>query len=125
MTTAVNPGSLPVTAPSVLAAKKGGHAFPWKALAPVLVALIIAAFPPPDGLAQHAWYFFAIFAGVIVGLMLEPLPGAAIGLIGVALVTVLAPYVLFGPPNSPRLASSPPTRDSPGHCPASRTRRSG
>ena len=29
--------------------------------------------------------------------MLEPLPGAAIGLIGVALVTVLAPYVLFGP----------------------------
>jgi L-tartrate/succinate antiporter len=29
--------------------------------------------------------------------VLEPLPGAAIGLIGVALVTVLAPYVLFGP----------------------------
>ena len=53
--------------------------------------------PPPEGLAQHAWYFFAIFAGVIVGLMLEPLPGAAIGLIGVALVTILAPYVLFGP----------------------------
>jgi L-tartrate/succinate antiporter len=53
--------------------------------------------PPPEGLAQHAWYFFAIFAGVIVGLMLEPLPGAAIGLIGVALVTILAPYVLYGP----------------------------
>jgi di/tricarboxylate transporter len=64
---------------------------------------------PPEGLAQHAWYFFAIFAGVIVGLMLEPLPGAAIGLIGVVLVTVLAPYVLFGPPNWPRPASSPPT----------------
>jgi len=97
MTTAVNPGSLPATAPSALTAKKGGHAFPWKALAPIAVALIIAAFPAPEGLAQHAWYFFAIFAGVIVGLMLEPLPGAAIGLIGVVLVTVLAPYVLFGP----------------------------
>jgi L-tartrate/succinate antiporter len=74
-----------------------GHAFPWKALVPLAVALIIALIPPPEGLAQHAWYFFAIFAGVIVGLVLEPLPGAAIGLIGVALVTVLAPYVLFGP----------------------------
>jgi L-tartrate/succinate antiporter len=64
---------------------------------PVIVAGAIALFPPPEGLAQHAWYFFAIFAGVIVGLMVEPLPGAAIGLIGVVLVTLLAPYVLFSP----------------------------
>jgi L-tartrate/succinate antiporter len=98
MTTAVNPGSLPVTAPSALSTPlKGGQAFPWKALAPIAVALIIAAFPAPEGLAQHAWYFFAIFAGVIVGLVLEPLPGAAIGLIGVAVVTMLAPYAFFGP----------------------------
>jgi L-tartrate/succinate antiporter len=69
----------------------------WKALAPIAVALAIALLPAPEGLPQHAWYFFAIFAGVIVGLMLEPLPGAAIGLIGVAVVTVLAPYVLFSP----------------------------
>jgi L-tartrate/succinate antiporter len=69
----------------------------WKAIAPLAVALAIALVPPPDGLAQHAWYFFAIFAGVIVGLMLEPLPGGAIGLIGVTLVTVLAPYVLYSP----------------------------
>jgi L-tartrate/succinate antiporter len=74
-----------------------GHTFPWKALLPPAVAIAIALFPPPDGLAQHAWYFFAIFAGVIVGLMLEPLPGAAIGLIGVVLVTLLSPYVLFSP----------------------------
>ena len=53
--------------------------------------------PAPAGLPQHAWYFFAIFAGVIVGLMVEPLPGGAIGLIGVTLVTVLAPWVLFSP----------------------------
>ncbi len=96
MTATVHPGSLPVAAPSAVATPKGGHAFRWKALAPVAVTLILAAFPPPDGLAQHAWYFFAIFAGVIVALVLEPLPGAAIGLIGVTLVTVLAPYVLFG-----------------------------
>ena len=69
----------------------------WKALAPVAVAIILALLPAPGGLAPHAWYFFAIFAGVIVGLMLEPLPGGAIGLIGVTLVTVLAPWVLYAP----------------------------
>lgn len=70
---------------------------PWKALAPVVVALVLALLPAPAGLAPHAWYFFAIFAGVIVGLMLEPLPGGAIGLIGVTLVTVLAPWVMYTP----------------------------
>ncbi len=69
----------------------------WKMLAPIVAALAIALVPAPEGLPQHAWYFFAIFVGVIVGLMLEPLPGAAVGLIGVSLVTVLSPYVLFGP----------------------------
>ena len=83
-------------APGTPTAQKA-HGFPWKALLPVVVAGLIALFPAPEGLAQHAWYFFAIFAGVIVGLMLEPLPGAAIGLIGVVLVAVLAPYVLFSP----------------------------
>ncbi len=69
----------------------------WKALAPVAVAILLALLPAPAGLAPHAWYFFAIFAGVIVGLMLEPLPGGAIGLIGVTLITVLAPWVLYAP----------------------------
>lgn len=67
-----------------------------KALPPILVAIIIALIPAP-GLPQHAWYFFAIFAGVIVALMLEPLPGGAIGIIGVTLITVLSPWVLFSP----------------------------
>jgi len=69
----------------------------WKAIAPIVVAIVIAVLPAPAGLAPHAWYFFAIFAGVIVGLMLEPLPGGAVGLIGVTLVTCLAPWVLFAP----------------------------
>ena len=69
----------------------------WKALAPIIVAFAIALLPPPEGLAPYAWYYFAVFAGVIVGLMLEPLPGGAIGLIGVTVVTVLAQYMLFAP----------------------------
>lgn len=96
MTVAVNAGSPPAAAPTVATAP-ARRGLTWKALLPVVVALVIAIIPPPEGLAQHAWYFFAIFAGVIVGLVLEPLPGAAIGLIGVTVVTLLAPYVLFGP----------------------------
>jgi L-tartrate/succinate antiporter len=68
-----------------------------KALAPVIVAIALALLPAPAGLAQHAWYYFAIFAGVIVGLMLEPIPGAAIGLIAVTLVTMLSEWVFYGP----------------------------
>ena len=97
MTVAATPGTGNVPAAVKAPAAKGEHGFPWKAALPIAVAVVLALIPPPEGLAQHAWYFFAIFAGVIVGLMLEPLPGAAIGLIGVVLVTILAPYVLFSP----------------------------
>jgi len=69
----------------------------WKAVVPIAVAIILALIPAPEGLAQYSWYFFAIFAGVIVGLMFEPLPGGAIGLIGVTVVTVLARFVLYSP----------------------------
>jgi L-tartrate/succinate antiporter len=68
-----------------------------RAIAPVAVALLLALLPAPHGLAQHAWYYFAIFAGVVVGLMLEPLPGSVIGLIGVVVVAVLHPLVLYSP----------------------------
>ena len=64
---------------------------------PAAVTITIALVPRPDGLAPHAWYFFALFAGVVVGLMTEPLPGPAVSLIGVTLITVLAPWVLFSP----------------------------
>src|SRR6266404_1212738 len=69
----------------------------WKAIAPIAVAVVLALLPVPSGLPHHAWYFFSIFVGVIVGLVLEPLPGAAIALIGITVVTILAPFVLFSP----------------------------
>lgn len=69
----------------------------WKALAPLVIAGIIALLPVPSGLAPHAWYFFSIFVGVIVGLVLEPLPGAAIALMGITLTAVLGRFVLFSP----------------------------
>jgi L-tartrate/succinate antiporter len=81
----------------------------WKFVTPVVVIIVIALIPAPSGLPQHAWYYFAIFAGVIVGLMLEPLPGGAIGLAGVTLATLLAPWVLYGPAELAKPGFSPST----------------
>ena len=80
---------------------------PWRAIVPIAVAVLLALIPAPEGLPQHAWYYFAIFAGVIVALMSEPLPGGAIGLIGVVTVTVLAPFVLYGPDDLARPGFNP------------------
>jgi L-tartrate/succinate antiporter len=82
--------------PATLTAAKSPNPT-WKAIVPVAVAVVLALLPVPTGLAQHAWYFFSIFVGVIVGLVLEPLPGAAIALTGLTLVAVLPRFVLFSP----------------------------
>jgi L-tartrate/succinate antiporter len=63
--------------------------FAWKAVLPVLVGVIIALFPPPQGLEQNAWLYFALFVSVIIGLIFEPIPSAAIGVIGVTLAAAL------------------------------------
>ncbi|MBL0687794.1 MAG: DASS family sodium-coupled anion symporter [Sulfurospirillum sp.] len=55
-----------------------------KMIIPIAVAVIIALLPTPTGLDPNAHYFFAVFIAVIIGLILEPIPAALIGLIGVA-----------------------------------------
>jgi anion transporter len=63
-----------------------------KALAPLLVWLALFVAPAPHGLSASAWHYFAIFAAVIAGLVLEPLPPGAVGLIGLT-VAGLSGYV--------------------------------
>jgi L-tartrate/succinate antiporter len=58
-------------------------------LLPVAVAVTIALLPVPANLKPNAWYYFALFIGVIVGLMLEPIAPAAVGLVGVVLAGLL------------------------------------
>jgi len=57
--------------------------------------------PPPAGLKLNAWYYFAIFAAVVVALVLEPIPNAAVGLIGVTMAVVMG-YVFAKPGDSLR-----------------------
>ena len=72
----------------------------WKALVPVLVAALLLILPPPAGLPLHAWRYFALFAGVVIALVLEPLPGGALGLIGLTAVTITAKWTFFSPETS-------------------------
>ncbi|MGA3093361.1 MAG: anion permease, partial [Terriglobales bacterium] len=64
-----------------------------KWIAPLALGLILLLIPVPSGLNATAWHYFALFAAVIAALITEPLPGAAIGLIG---VTVAAALLLVG-----------------------------
>ncbi len=70
------------------------HARAW---IPLAAAAFVAALPVPTGVQPHAWHYAAIFAGVVLGLILEPLPPAAVGLIGITTVAVLGRWVLFSP----------------------------
>jgi L-tartrate/succinate antiporter len=64
---------------------------------PFVVTLLLLLVPVPQGLQPYAWYYFAIFVGVIVGLIFEPLPGAVIGLTGVVAIALTSQWVLFSP----------------------------
>ena len=82
----------------------------WKSLAPVLLTCALLLLPAPAGLALHAWRYFAIFAGVILGLVLEPFPGAVIGLIGVCVVTAFSRYAYFSPAELAKLSTDDQTK---------------
>jgi L-tartrate/succinate antiporter len=67
------------------------------ALLPLAVGLIMAVLPAPPGLAQYSWWYLSVFVAVIVGLIVEPVPAAAVGLLGVTVAAVFAKFVLFSP----------------------------
>jgi L-tartrate/succinate antiporter len=60
----------------------------WKAGLPLAVGVALLLAPTPPGLAPHAWRYFAVFVAVILALITEPIPAAAVGLIGLTLVGV-------------------------------------
>ena len=42
---------------------------PWRVALPFAITLAVALVPTPEGLPQHAWYFFAFFSGVVAALV--------------------------------------------------------
>lgn len=54
-----------------------------------MLGLVILLIPVPAGLKPKAWYYFALFMAVIAGLILEPMPAAAIGVVGVTAAAAL------------------------------------
>jgi L-tartrate/succinate antiporter len=60
----------------------------FRALAPIVIGGAVFLMPTPEGLTANAWNFFALFLATIAGVIFEPIPGGAIGLLGVLLATV-------------------------------------
>lgn len=58
-------------------------------LIPLAIGAAVALAPVPAGLPPNAWYYFALFTAVIAAMIAEPIPGAALGLIGVILAALL------------------------------------
>ena len=54
----------------------------WKTVVPLLIWLALYLTPVPAGLNANQWHYFAIFAAVIAGLILESMPVGAVGIIG-------------------------------------------
>jgi len=75
----------------------------WRTAVPLLVLVTLVLIPHPAGLETHAWRYFALFAGVVVALILEPIPAAAVGLVGVT-AAAASRYVFSAPADSIRWA---------------------
>src|SRR3989304_4161232 len=45
--------------------------------------------PGPAGIPPDSWYLFAVFVATVAGLMIQPLPGGAMVLLGVATTALL------------------------------------
>jgi citrate:succinate antiporter/L-tartrate/succinate antiporter len=65
----------------------------WKVVIPLAVWAVLVLyevlFGAPPGLTRSAWWFFALFVAVILGVILEPIPAAAVGLIGVTVAATM------------------------------------
>ena len=73
----------------------------WRTFAPLVVWLAIYLIPVPTGLVANQWRYFAVFAAVITGLILESMPVGAVGLIGLTFAGVMG-YVEHEPNKSLR-----------------------
>ena len=79
--------AVPAAAPVASARTRQSVAF--RVLAPFVIGGAVLLAPVPQGLTPNAWRFFALFLATITGVIFEPIPGAAIGLLGVSVAAAL------------------------------------
>lgn len=60
----------------------------FKILIPLICGIFVYLLPIPDGLTHPTWVYFSIFVGLIIGLILEPVPPAFVGMIALVLAIV-------------------------------------
>ncbi|MGE0407096.1 MAG: DASS family sodium-coupled anion symporter [Candidatus Korobacteraceae bacterium] len=83
---------MPATVPTVSAGpphvkpQPSGLLWRWAVVA-AAVALVLAA-PRPEGVDANSWRLLAVFFAVIVGMIVQPLPGGAMVLLGVTATAV-------------------------------------
>ena len=58
-------------------------------IVPIAVLFVLWFLPTPQGLSLEGWHFLAIFLAVIIGLVIEPVPAALVGLVGISVVALL------------------------------------
>lgn len=61
----------------------------FKALFPLCLGLFLFLLPVPEGLTPMAWQYFALFVAVVAGLILEPVPSAMVGVLGIVAACLL------------------------------------
>jgi divalent anion:Na+ symporter, DASS family len=67
-------------------AARFGRGLRWAAV--LGAGLVVALVPVPDGISGRSWALLAIFVSTVAGLMIQPLPGGAMVLLGVATTAV-------------------------------------
>src|SRR5258707_7336737 len=68
--------------------------FPRMALLIVIFLVIAFVIPHPSSVKPSDWRFFSIFVATILGLMIEPIPGGALVLLGVTLAALVGGMTL-------------------------------
>ena len=81
--------SVAIQAAAPVAPARTRQSIAFRAIAPFVIGGAVLLAPVPQGLTLNAWRFFALVLATITGVIFEPIPGAAVGLLGVSVAAVL------------------------------------
>ncbi|HEX6133768.1 MAG TPA: DASS family sodium-coupled anion symporter [Longimicrobiales bacterium] len=77
----------PTSPPGPPATKLPPRLIRWATV--IAAGMVVVLAPVPDGIETRSWHLLAIFASTMVGLIVQPIPGGAMVLLGVAATAIL------------------------------------